>query len=137
MKKVWMLTFLLFMLSGCGGTQINSHPVRVVTQIRVTGTENGHTWQKTFSGPEKMDAVLLCLRQLEPGKAVNIDPESFRTDNYKLVVSYSDGNYTVYHQLFHHYLQTDGADYRQIREAPAARLAQLLKELPTDPLPVS
>ena len=137
MKRIWIFAVLACMLSGCGGTQLNAKPVRVVTQIRVTGTENGYTWEKSFSRAEEMDAILLLLRQLQPGKPENIDPESFRADGFEMTVSYSDGNCTVYRQLFHHYLQIDGADYRPIQEAPAAGLAQLLKELPADPVPVS
>ena len=137
MKKIWILAALVFLLSGCGGTQLNAHPIRVVTQIQVTGTENGQTWHKNFIAPEKLDAILLLLRQLQPGKAEHLDPETFRTDAFEMVVSYSDSSCTVYHQLFHHYLQIDGADYRPIREASAAQLAQLLKDLPSDPLPFS
>lgn len=131
-RRLAALLLLSLLLSGCGGTQPDPEPLRVVTQIQVTGTEDGQVWQKTFSDTEKMEAVLHCLRRLDPGKVTQIAPDSFRTDAYEIIVSYSDGSRTVYQQLHHQYLQTDFQGYREIREGPAIQLAQLLRSLPGD-----
>ena len=134
MKRIFFAWVFLtsLVLPGCDGTQGEVTPVRVVTQIQVTATENGQIWQKTFSNPDKMGAVLHCLRTMEPGKVVPIAPDSFRTDAYEITVSYSDGNHTVYQQLYHQYLQRDSQGYREISERPAVRLVQLLRSMPGD-----
>ncbi len=132
-RRFWALAFLAAMtLHGCGGTQPDPEPLRVVTQIQVTGSQNGQIFQKTFTDMEKMEAVLHCIRRLDPGKACEITPDSFRTDAYEIVVSYSDGDRTVYRQLYHQYLQIDSQHYREIKEGPAFQLAQLLNQLPGD-----
>lgn len=127
-----LILLLCLLLGGCSGTQPDAEPLRVVTQIQVTGSQNGQIFQKTFTDTEKMEAVLHCIRRLDPGKATAITPDSFRTDAYEIVVSYSDGDKTVYRQLHHQYLQVDAQPYREITEGPAIQLALLLAQLPGD-----
>ena len=135
MKKICILISLL-LFSGWGGPRQETHPPQLITQIRVAGTAEGQPFEKSFSAPEKLDAIVLLLRQLEPGKPVEITPETFRADGFELTVLCSDGSRTVYRQILHHYLQVDAALFQPIRETPAARLMQLVQELPGDPVPV-
>ena len=135
MKKICILISLL-LFSGWGGPRQETHPPQLITQIRVAGTAEGQPFEKSFSAPEKLDAIVLLLRQLEPGKPVEITPETFRADGFELTGLCNDGSRTVYRQILHHYLQVDAALFRPIRETPAARLLQLVQELPGDPVPV-
>ncbi len=132
MKRMLLTILIAVTLHGCGGAQPDPEPLRVVTQIQVTGSQNGKIFQKTFTDMKKMEAILHCIRRLDPGKVSHITPDSFRTDAYEITVSYSDGNRTVYQQLYHQYLQTDSQGYREINEGPAIQLAQLLTQLAGD-----
>ena len=120
-----------FLHNGGGETTQNVRQSLVV-RIETMGTYEGGMWQKNFTDPQKMEAVLYCLRLLQPSEAVDIDPGSLRTDIYQITLLYADGSSTLYRQLHNQFQQVDDGAYRRIREGAGAQLIQLLYFLDPD-----
>ena len=119
-------------LHGWGGETAQTVQQSVVVGIETTGTYEGGMWNKTFTDSPKMEMILHCLRRLQPSEMVDIDPDSFRTDSYRITLQYADGSSTVYRQLHNQYQQIDDGVYRRIREGVATQLIQLLYLLEED-----
>lgn len=131
-----MLISLVIMLTqflhGWSGETTQNVQQSIVIGIETMGTYEGSIWQKSFADPEKLEAVLHCLRRLQPSEPVDIDPESFRTDSCQITLMYADGSCTVYRQLHTQFLQIDGGAFCPIREGAATQLIQLLYFLESD-----
>ena len=117
MKKLAVFLLLPFLLCGCRQKMPLGPMCRVVTEIRVSATADGHTVNKNYTGSKEMESVMCYLRLLEKGRQVDIDPDSFRSDSYEITVFYSDGAFTVYRQLHDQLLQIDGGPWRLVQKA--------------------
>ena len=133
-KRLLISLLILLTQLFCGGRGDAGGDIQqsIVVKIETAGTYQGSTWRKTFTEPEKMEAVLHCLRRLQPSEAVDIDPESFRTDSCQVTLWYADGSNTVYRQLHNLYQQVDDGTFRQIREGAGTQLIQILYMLEED-----
>ena len=81
------------------------HDARVVTQIVLEEeAPSGHILQ-TYESPEDMEAILHYLRRLTKRDSVTIDPDSFRSEHFRILLNLSDGSYCLYHQLHRDYIQ--------------------------------
>ena len=111
-----VIIFLFSFLGGSSTAHADSQPMhRVVTQIRIDTVRDGQTVSHTYTDPGQMEAVLNYLRQLDPYRKADIDPDTFRSGIWRIEVCYSDGNSTVYRQLHRDYLQKDQGIWRQIQ----------------------
>ena len=119
------LLFILCCLSGCGHRQ-SEKPIRVVTEITVTSTHENQIRTQTFRDGNKMKIILNYLRKLDPYKKTDIAPDSFRSDAYEIIVSYSDGNYTVYRQIYNQYFQVPDGTWRRIDPEHGGQLLGIL-----------
>ena len=118
MKKIAVFLLLPMVLRGCGFREMPTGPMcRTVTQVQVTATAQGQTWENTYTDSTRMESVLCYLRLLQKGKKVDIDPDSFRADSYEIQVRYSDGQHTTYRQLHDDFLQVDGGAWETIHKA--------------------
>ena len=104
----------------------------VVVRIETSGTWEGGSWQKEFWEPEKMEAILHCMRRLQPGEPVDLDPDSFRTDSIQIRLEYADGSGTDFLQLHNQFLQQDAGAFCKIREGAGTQLIGLLHQLEGD-----
>lgn len=122
------------MLTGCTyyAPPGENHPVRVVTSVDVTATEQGTLHRFHYKDPEKVQAILGYLRRLNPDFSTPITPDTFRTDAYEIRLNLSDGTQTVYHQIYDEYLQKNGGPWKSIDRVQGGTLLQLLSELPSD-----
>lgn len=136
MRRYCLLLIAILFLSGCThyAPPYENHPVRVVTAIDVTTTQQGEIYRFRYSSNEKMEAILKYLRSLEPDQFTPIEPDSFRTDAYEIILTLSDGSKTVYHQIYDEYLKKDNGRWQAINRAKGASLPQLLAGLPSDSL---
>jgi len=123
---------LFAMLLSLGGCVIRCPPsqIRVVTGIHIAATQDGSTIQKTLTDSAAMHRVLTYLRILDPYITAELEPDTFRTDRYEITVEYSDGNRTVYRQLYDEYLQIDDGDWKKIDPAHGGNLLSIVSELP-------
>ena len=115
MKKMVVFLLLPLLLCGCNRSETPIGPMcRVVNQVQVTATVQGQIYEKVYTEPEKMEAVLCYLRLLKKGKWADIDPDSFRSDSYVITLFYSDGQHTTYRQLHSDFLQINDGRWQKI-----------------------
>ena len=114
MKKV-VIFLLSLSLWGCAKEDVPIRPMcRVVTQVKVAATVDGHTTENTYTDAERMESVLCYLRLLQKGNRTDIDPDSFRSDSFEITLFYSDGQQTTYRQLHTELLQIDDGPWQRI-----------------------
>ena len=133
-KSKWVVLALFWcsLLGGCTTKPVKQSTVRVVTQIAVTASHNNEITQKVFQKPEKMEAILNYLRLLDPYLPSKYEAETFRSDAFEIIVHYSDGNHTTYHQIYHDYLKTDSGAWLRINSVYGSKLLSILENMPTD-----
>lgn len=127
MRQV-VFTFILFLCCVTGGCarQQPEKNVRVVTSITVTSTHRSQLRTQTFTDEEKMEIILNYLRKLDPYTRTDISPDSFRSDAYEIIVSYSDGNHSVYRQIYDQYFQIPDGTWRKIDPNRGGQLLGIL-----------
>ncbi len=115
MKKMVVFLLLPLLLWGCSRSKIPAEPMcRVVTQVGVAATIDGEVYAYTHTDSKEMESVLCYLRLLQKGKKADIDPDSFRSDSYRITIYYSDGQSTTYRQLHTDFLQIDDGPWQTI-----------------------
>ena len=90
------------------------HPPRVVTRICVEETDSTGNRLHICETPEQMDGLLTWLRLAEPGDPVKIDPDSFRSGQYRITLELSDGTDTRYRQVHRDYIQKNEGPWQRI-----------------------
>lgn len=126
MRRAIIPILLIFCcLSGCS-RQRTQETVRVVTEITVTSTHESQLRTQTFTDSKKMGIILNYLRKLDPYTRTDITPDSFRSDAYEIIVSYSDGNYAVYRQIYDQYFQVPDGTWRRIDPGQGGQLLGIL-----------
>ena len=126
-----VFTFILFiccLAGGCGRRQPQKG-VRVVTSVTVTSTHESQLRTQTFTDSEKMEIILNYLRKLDPYTRTHIAPDSFRSDAYEIIVSYSDGNHSVYRQIYDQYFQVPDGSWRKIDPGHGGQLLGILGDM--------
>ena len=122
-----LLLFLccLSTLCGCSASQHTAR-TRVITGITVTATQDARLISRHFTDAPSMERIMQYLRSLDPYNQTDIAPDSFRTDAYEIIVSYSDGNHSVYHQIYDQYFQANDGSWRRIDPKSGGKLPGLL-----------
>ncbi len=132
-RKWWFCILVLCgVLSGCAARKNTTNALRVVTQVSVTASHNNEILRKVFVDSEKMEKVLNYLRLLDPYLPSKYEAETFRSDAFEIIVHYSDGSYTTYHQIYHDYLRTDSGAWLRINASYGSKLLSLLESMSTD-----
>lgn len=132
LKILFCFFILAFTVSGCRATSQTPPISRVVTQITVEATNSGQLSKKLYTAPDKMKVILNYLRKLDPYTEADIEPDTFRTDAYQITVSYSDGNNTVYRQIYNQYLQVGNGPWKRIDPIYGGALLPILSNMPGD-----
>ncbi len=126
---LWLSVCLLpCLLLGCE----KSGTIRVVTGVSITAHTPDSTVQRHYSQDHNISNVLNYLRLLDPYTSVELDPETFRSGDYEIIISYSDGAHTVYRQIYQDYLQKDGGHWKRIDPELGSRLQELIEKIPDD-----
>ena len=132
-QSLMILPFiLLFLLSSCRAGQSHTSMPRVVTQISVISTHEGAIQHHVYTTPAKMKILLNYLRRLDPYGDTDIEPDTFRTDAYEITLFYSDGQSSIYRQIYDQYLQENDGPWKRINPADGGYLLPILTNLPTD-----
>ncbi len=133
MRRIFIL-FLPLLFMGCTyyAPPGENHASRVITAVEVSATQQGKTHHYRYTTETKVRALMTYLRRIKPELSTNIDPDTFRTDQYFITLFLSDGTTTQYRQLHTEYLQKDDGLWRSIDPAHGSALSRLLRELPSD-----
>ena len=129
------LILICLILTGCTyyAPPGENHPVRVVTRVDVTVSQEGSLKRFHYRQAEKVGAILGYLRRLKPDQFAPISADTFRTDAYEIRLTLSDGSQSVYHQIYDEYLQKNGGQWQRIDRTQGGSLPKLLSDLPSDP----
>ena len=87
------------------------HTARVVTQIVLEEAGPSGSVVETYESPEDMAAILHYLRLITKRDAVVIDPDSFRTEHFRILLNLSDGSFALYRQLHRDYIQKNNGPW--------------------------
>lgn len=127
MGKTWKIACTFFCcLMLCACTEKSTAP-RLVTKISVTDS-TGLT--RIYTEPRKMEVILYYLRALEPSGKAKTDPERILGQSYRICVSFSDGQQTIYRQRANRFLSRDSHPWQNINFKKAAYLQTLLEAMP-------
>ena len=130
-----LLCFLCAILL-CGCKKAEPKPVTLVTRVQVQCRQAGDTVLRSYTDPEKMDAVLLYLAGARPYGVADRDPEQVIGRRISILLELSDGSTHTYRQWADRYFSKNYARWRLVDPEKAARLYGLLQALPSDdPLP--
>ena len=87
------------------------HDARVVTQIVLEEAGPSGQVLETYESPEDMASILHYLRLITKRDAVVIDPDSFRTERFRILLNLSDGSFSLYRQLHRDYIQKNNGPW--------------------------
>ena len=113
-----LIQYLMILLSLFLGPDVQSGDTadsgRIVTSIQVSVLHNGTVQEYIYTDSYHMSQILNYLRLLGPEASVNIDPDSFRADFYRITLHYNNGSSTVYRQIAMDYVQKNNGLWRHI-----------------------
>lgn len=119
--------------TGCAPTPAESTAYRVVSQIHIQYQNSGLHQRWHFNSDEKMEAVLIYLRILDPYGTPQEDPDNAVGSDIVITLVFSDGSSKIYHQRAERYLQIDDSPWKCIDPRTALQLSALLGVLTSDP----
>lgn len=129
MQKILITAALLLtLLSGCG-RQEKPQSIRLITGITVTSIRDGRVESRQLTESGDMQRIMNYLRRLDPYNKTGIAADTFRTDAYEIIVSYSDGDYATYHQIYDQYLQLPNGSWRRIDPKLGNKLPEILDSM--------
>lgn len=129
MKKLAILTALVFVLVGCG-REAETPVYRVVTGIEVEYRQQAQVIRRTYHKPASMESILNYLRILKPFGPVY--PQGNFDSGCRITLHFSHGPDSVYIQQGQKYLQKDGGEWQTVDASRASLLYPLLLLLPSD-----
>lgn len=93
------------------------HAARVVTQIVLEEADPSGQVLQTYESSQEMEEILNYLRRITKQDAVSIDPDSFRTEEFRILLNLSDGSFALYRQLHRDYIQKNNGPWHPITPA--------------------
>lgn len=130
--RIFYMILLVIILCGCNQEEAVGRPDRVVIGITVTASVDGKHIHRHYREEPSIRAVLYYLRSLDPQIITNMEPDSYRTNAYRIILEMSDGSEVIYHQLHNDFLQKNGEAWKTIDPVAGASLPKLLAKLPDD-----
>ncbi len=91
--------------------ELPEHDPRVVTQIFIEESDIGGNRLFAYDQPEQMKALLTWLRLMELQDPVGIDPDTFRSGNFRITLELSDGSLARYRQLHREFIQKNNGSW--------------------------
>ena len=101
MKGIYGILILLagYLSPEWAAIEAPERQTRVVTQIVVEESDTEGNRLLVYEKPEQMSALLNWLRLMELRDPVGIDPDTFRSGNFRITLELSDGTIlSVYYQ---------------------------------------
>lgn len=132
MKKLFVVIALFAtILCGCGRKNASTAP-NFVTQVDILCQQNGKTFSIRYTENEKVEAVLLYLRLLKPGRLPQKTPSEQDNSIYEIHVHLSNGEQRLYKQVDHRYMWRKKTGWNTIPAEQASGLYTLLRHYPSD-----
>ena len=128
--KKWIgAGLLLLIFSGCSRIHMpeNIDPgVRMALRVDVRCTQGGEAFYRSYTQPEKLEAMLLYLNLLNPKGRAEVDPEEFSGTANEITVYLSGGGKRVYRMRCDSFLSIDARPWQNVDPEHAADLYPLL-----------
>ena len=108
-----LYSILIFLAGFLGPERIAppEHEARVVTRIVLEENAPSGRVLQTYDTPEEMAEILNHLRQMAKQDPVSIDPDSFRSEDFRILLNLSDGSFALYRQLHRDYIQKNNGPW--------------------------
>ena len=113
-----------------GGAAGNS--VRVVDRIEVRWEGEEKPFNRIYTNPEKMQAILNGIRRIGQKSSAKTDPETLKNEQYTITLIYSDESTYCYQTKSDRYICCGQEPWQQTNPDRIAELHQLLRALPAD-----
>lgn len=131
-----LLALMLFIFCGCSRIHTpeeTSPATRMVVQVDVTCTRDGESFDRSYTAPEKLEAMLLYLRLLKPQGRANTDPEELSGTASKITVHLFNGQQRIYRLRADRFLSKDAQPWQTVDETHAQDLYPLILLMDSDP----
>lgn len=130
-KCIFLITCLWALaLFGCRSTP--RVQCRYVTAVDITCDHGDAPIRRHYTDTEKMEAVLIYLRLLQPGGAPAKDPDAVDADVYEITVSLSDGHHRVYQQKDHRFFRNLTGGWQTVSPGHCHGLYTLMRNYESD-----
>ena len=133
MKK--LVTFCLILLLLCGCTPMQNTPASkpvVVVGITVTHQNGSVITRRHYTSSSKMRSVLDYLRWVKPYGTADGNLLANTGDNYRIILSYSDGSEKWYQQIDDQYFLEEGKSWQMLDPEMAGVLGQIFTQMESD-----
>ena len=140
MKKFTIILFLMagLILPGClSKSPAGNISGRIVSGIDIYCQKPTCTITRHYTNPEKVEAVLHCIRLWHPKGPVNPEKDALQGDLYEIVVYLENGTHRIYRQRAHTFAAKHLQSWGRIDGSLGLRLPFLMTLLPSDPLDVN
>ena len=126
MGKKWKIAIVFVILSALCGCENQNKTPALVTQVQIECVHDGVRIQRSYTDPQRVSAVLDCLRlQRSKGRA-QVDPERIKGDIYEIRVEMSDGSEHVYRHRGGQYLSKDSGPWQVVSREYGNAMYRLL-----------
>ncbi len=136
MKKRIFCLLLCFLLTGCSHQpERRGIASQIVKEITVSCQNGSRTVCRYYNTDEKMQRLLLYIRQLSPLFAADSDPEQLSGRTICITMTCSDGSRHIYRQKGDRYFQKGTGPWQKIGPGNTGRLWRIVLQTASDPRP--
>jgi hypothetical protein len=130
-KRIWpVILIVLLFIPGCKSTNPPGKPV--VSQISVIYGTSSNSIQRIYTGQQKMQQILNCLRTLGQQFTPFTDPETITAPQYTIRILSTDGSSRSYCVKSDRYIRTGSEPWKQADPERISKLNRLLQSLTPD-----
>lgn len=136
-KFIVCILLVLVIVSGCSQihTPNDTAPgTRMAVRVDVYCVQDDASFERSYTQPEKLEAMLLYLRLLKPQGRAEVNPEELLGTVSQITVHLSGGEKRVYRIRCNSFLSVDAKPWQNIDPGHAADLYPLLLIMDGDPI---
>lgn len=131
------IAVFILLLSGCRPTANQPIAGKLITDITITCQTCVDVTRRYYNTNEKMQLILLYIRDLGPRFKTKDDPESISGREISITMRCVDGTKKVYRQKNDRYFQAGLEEWTQIDPERGSALWRIVLHTPGDPEPPS
>ncbi len=136
MKRVAAVLLLCSLLQGCGLVASFADPERsagkIVLQVSVEAVPTDHTWDRVYTEPVKIEAVLDYIQALHTVPQDTSEQGADEEATCKITLHYFAGADKVYYMAGESYLREGEDDWMPLEAHPELSLREILRRNPSD-----